>query len=346
MEPFANIALDLFELADYQGFVAIFLNIVCRSSGFQLCTMIESRHPGHAFEEFWRQWLTPFGIPKKLLSDSGGELHGEFAAEVESMNIDHRFTPGEAPTQNATAERHGGNWKFVAKGLIDDYSISFKERARVFWLQACCNWACNSQVNDTGYSPAQWALGRGVRLPYAVLGQSQKLAFLDRVAEDTSFAERLALMSGAQRAFAQMRHSSALARAFRSRARGAASYPSDVLFHVGDRVYYWRGKALKKSDWSNRWIGPATVVGREGNSLWLSHRNRTIKAAAIHVRLATKEETLLSPGEFERLMNWYNADTDKNADGNPVDDNMPQPVNEVPAFPGQAAPALIPITST
>ena len=127
--------------------------------------------------------------------------------------MQHKFTAGAAPTQNATAERRGGNWKWVAKALIDDFSISFQERSRIFWLQASCNWAVNSQINETGYSPSQWALGRGIRMPYAILGNGAKLSYLDRINDDPSFGERLALMSAAHRAFAQLECSSSLARA-------------------------------------------------------------------------------------------------------------------------------------
>lgn len=65
-EPIASIAVDLFEIADFSGFIAIFINVVCVSSGFQMCGMVESRHPGHIFEECWRLWSTPFGPPEHL----------------------------------------------------------------------------------------------------------------------------------------------------------------------------------------------------------------------------------------------------------------------------------------
>ena len=81
-------------------------------------------------------------------------------------------------------------------------------------------------------------LGRGIRMPYAVLGSQSRLSFLDRVNDDPSFSERLAFMSSAHRAFAQLKFSSTLARAFRSRARGTASYPSSINFLTGDVVYY------------------------------------------------------------------------------------------------------------
>ena len=80
-EPFASIAVYLFEIAGFNGYIAIFLNVVCVSSGFQLCGMVESRHPGHIFEEFCRLWLTAFGPPQHLLSDGDGEFQAEFAAE-------------------------------------------------------------------------------------------------------------------------------------------------------------------------------------------------------------------------------------------------------------------------
>ena len=39
-------------------------------------------------------------------------------------------------------------------------------------------------------------------------------------------------------------------------------------------------------------MGPATVIGREGNNIWVSRRGTAIKVAARHLRHALPEEQI------------------------------------------------------
>ena len=310
--PWEAVAIDLFELADYAGQVESFLNIVDLHTGFQLVGLVLSKHPGHIFDEFVRGWCSHYGPPALALMDGGGEFVAEFATELEDLGCELKYTAGISPTQNATCERRGGNWKHVARATIDEHSIRFSDRRRLFWMICAVNWAINSQVNESGYSQSQWALGRGMKLPYSMLSASGRLQFLDRAASESSFADRLALMATAQRAHLALRHSQVLARAWHSRARGDAARPVEHLYAVGDVVYYWRGRGKRKCDWSLRWCGPARVIGFEQNNVWVSHRNRTIKCAAIHLRPASQEERLLSPDAFTKLL-------EKPGDSTPLD---------------------------
>ena len=124
-----------------------------------------------------------------------------------------------SPTQNALCERKGGAWKVHAKATIDEFSISFKDVGKTLWMCTCINWATNSMVNDSGYSPAQWVLGRGLKLPYDLLSQSSKLSLHSRVVEDKSFAERIAMMSAAQRSAIALKYSKSLSHAITARSR-------------------------------------------------------------------------------------------------------------------------------
>ena len=301
-EPWQSVAVDLFELADYAGQVESFLNIVDMFTGFQLVGLVVSKHPAHVFEEFLKGWCGHYGPPARALVDGGGEFVAEFSHELEDLGCEIKYTAGLAPTQNATCERRGGNWKLVARAVIDEHSIRFSDRRRLHWLICSVNWAVNSQVNDSGYSPAQWALGRGIRLPYNMLSAGGRMSFLDRISDEPSFADRLAMMASAQRAALGLRSSQALARAWHSRARGDSAHPAAHQYAVGDVVYYWRGRGKRKCDWSLRWLGPARVIGFEHNNVWVSHRNRTIKAAAVHLRPATGSEKMLAPDAFTRLL--------------------------------------------
>ena len=63
-------------------------------------------------------------------------------------------------------------------------------------------------------------------------------------------------------------------------------------------MFYWRGRAKsqsKKSRWAFKWLGPATVIGREGNNVWISHRGTAIKVAVRHLRHAQPEEQIPWP---------------------------------------------------
>ena len=123
------------------------MNVVDLHTGFQLVGLVLSKHPGHIFDEFVRGWCSHYGPPSLVLMDGGGEFVAEYAVEMEDMGVELKYTAGISPTQNATCERRGGNWKHVARATIDEHSIRFADRRRLFWLVASVNWAINSQVN-------------------------------------------------------------------------------------------------------------------------------------------------------------------------------------------------------
>ena len=123
---------------------------------------------------FFKHWITPFGVPRRLIYDQGGEFEREFGQELEDLGCELMPTAAITPEQNAVCERHGGIWKTHARRLLDEFSVKFvpEQLHRVTWLTAAVTWACNSAIDDSRYSPAQWVLGRGLRLPYTLLDQT------------------------------------------------------------------------------------------------------------------------------------------------------------------------------
>ena len=160
------------------------------------------------------------------LADMGGEFQAEFSKEIESMGGQIKYTAPFAPTQNSQCERAGGSWKYHANALIDEYSIDFRNEAHVFWMCGMINWAVNSSVNQTGYSASQWVLGRGLKLPYDLLGNAGWLDMHTRHQEDPVFAQRLAMMASAQKSVVALRHSKALSRALNARSRAEMGVPT------------------------------------------------------------------------------------------------------------------------
>ena len=76
--------------------------------------------------------------------------------------------------------------------LIHQCQMSFDQPPRILWLCSALNWAVNGAINESGYSPSQWVLGRGIKLPYSLLDSASRLSLHKRVNADPQFSERVA----------------------------------------------------------------------------------------------------------------------------------------------------------
>ena len=155
------------------------------------------------------------------------------------------------------------------------------------------NWAKNSRINASGYSPSQWVLGRNMRLPWSLLDRAGQLAEHQKALEHPDFSRRLGMRTAARRAFEVLDTSQRLRRAWLGRSRVT---PEATHLPTGTVVYIYRKVKPKKGAklplLSGEWLGPATVVGHEGASVWCSYRGTCTKCAAEHVRRASDEEML------------------------------------------------------
>ena len=269
------------------------INILDLTSTLGVVAMIPSKHPKVVWDHFFKHWITPFGVPRRLIYDQGGEFEGEFGQELEDLGCEPMPTAAITPQQNAVCERHGGIWKTHARRLLDEFSVKFVpgQMHRVTRLTASVTWACNSAIGDSGHTPAQRVLGRGLRLPYTLLDQTGRLFVHERVTRDRTLSERIAMMSAAHRSITSLRYDRALSRAVLARSRAHVADPARQLFQVGDVVYYWsNGKA--KREWAAHWHGPAKVIVLQHESLCLAHRTTTVKGSKGHVRHATASEQL------------------------------------------------------
>ena len=66
--------------------------------------------------------------------------------------------------------------------------------------------------------------------------------------------------------------------------------PSGTVVYIFRKVKPRKGTKLPLLQ--GEWLGPATVVGHEGSSVWCSYRGVCTKCAAEHVRRASDEEML------------------------------------------------------
>ena len=87
-------------------------------------------------------------------------------------------------------ERNCGIWKAAARKAIKDVGVrGFVEIRRL----SMANWAKNGHINSSGYSRAQWVIGRGYKLPWWLLDEKQsgELASLELPDHSPEFGRRM-----------------------------------------------------------------------------------------------------------------------------------------------------------
>ena len=110
---------------------------------------------------------------------------------MEAHDIRQYFTASEAPWQNGLVERNGGIWKAGARKTIKDVGTrGFVEMRR---LASMVNLAKNDRINSSGYTPAQWVIRRGYKLPWSLLDEKEsgELASLELPNHLPEFGRRM-----------------------------------------------------------------------------------------------------------------------------------------------------------
>ena len=170
-----QIGLDIIHESDSSGQPWSWLNIFCQGTQFQVCVLLDSagqptgQQVVEAFGLGWTNWA---GFPERgVVADRAKPFLAALLDEV----ADHGCTFGSAakasPWQIGQIERHGG-LKETFRGVVWAHQVS--GRQDVIMTTAAVNQAKNSLVRKGGFSPAQWVLGRDVRLPASLADDQER----------------------------------------------------------------------------------------------------------------------------------------------------------------------------
>ena len=254
------------------------LNIVDLASTYQVVVLMESTKSAAAAKAFTQGWLHWAGAPKMVLADLDSAFKDKFAELLDRHRVGMRCSAGQAHWQNGVAERHGASWKAIWDKVVAAQGTLTEEAEET---AAAVNDAKNTLRNHAGFSPRQWLFGsndhRGDDYEQAV-GETESP--FDTTTPATKFGRLQALRLAAKTAFFETKAKEAVQRAgsHKPRVEGAA-------FEPGSLVYIYRllrpGKGKKPK---NTWLGPATVIGREGSNYWLARGGRCLLVAPEHLR--------------------------------------------------------------
>ena len=192
----------------------------------------------------------------------------------------------EAPWQNGMAERGGGTFKARLLCVCREHAVADEQTLKMA-ISAAAVEAGNADINESGFSPNQWVLGRQPRMPGDVLGASRAGGVNVRLAEQSAaadpksnFAVRLAMLETSRVAQMRLRFSRRFRRALL--ARGRVVPPARTLA-AGDLAFFYRKQMkMRKDDPKkgkktklvlNKWHGPGMVLGHEGNNaIYIANR--------------------------------------------------------------------------
>lgn len=185
-----------------------------------------------AFGQGWTNWA---GYPERgVIADRAKPFLSALANDVADHGCTFSTAAKASPWQIGQVERHGGLWKETFCRVCWSQQIS--GRQDVILATAAVNRAKNSLVRKGGFSPAQWVLGRDVRLP-ASLADEQEVMRVGAQAlaatPNSTFYKKTQLRMSAREAFTKSATSEALRRAELRQIR-----PSRGPFLPGMYVFY------------------------------------------------------------------------------------------------------------
>ena len=261
------------------------LHMIDMHTRYTRSVIINRKESKGVLDKIMKEWIGIFGVPKKLLTDNGGEFTSEEIREVMSfLNVVKLTTGAEAPWQNGLCEKVHQ----VTDMIMLKLQASYPE-AELDYILAWANMVRNSMQMYQGYSSHQLVFGINPNLPNIL--QDRLPAMSENTSSDV-LAKHLNLLRANREAFIKSDSCMKIRRALRSKLRCSQKY-----FRQGDWIYYKRNN-------SERWLGPAKVMFQDGKVVFVRH-------GSVFYRVSVNR--INSAEDFDNE-EYTTVDTEKNSD--------------------------------
>ncbi|CAK0856334.1 unnamed protein product [Prorocentrum cordatum] len=233
-----QIGLDCFTIKDVDGKPWDFLSVVDLGATFHVVGMIESHHSEVLVKVFTQIWTSWAGPPASAVVDLERGFGSVFQDMLDKFHCVVVPVAGQAAWQRGRTERQGGWWEELAERTIAHAAASGESDMRV--IASVVTGAKNALRRQCGFSPEQWM-------------------------ELTTTQHTKELIFSLWNAFMEMQNDNTLRKALLGRTR-VRPHPLEQ----GDLCFYYR-QLKKGSIKKGTWLGPAVIVGKQGQNYWISH---------------------------------------------------------------------------
>ena len=260
------------------------MSMVDTATRYTAAYLLRSEASEEYIKSLERMWISHFGAPNKLITDSGRPWLGHtMDSWTAAHNIDHIVAPGEAHERLAIVERRHAMIRKAVEIYMSDLKIDHAAGIREGLTYIVPQLNATSSV--AGFSPSQWVLGFQPQLGGDLLSDTfQPVHF----GGNPNFEELLTKRHAAKKALLDADTDRRLRRALGMKYKGI-----NTEYQLGQKVWFWRD--AKQTDLVKiRWLGPAHVVMKEFKEperpdsqvsvYWLSFKTQLIRCAPHHVR--------------------------------------------------------------
>lgn len=247
------------------------LYLIDMFSRLTVAVFINRKLPQSIADKIITMWIgVGYGVPRKILTDNGGEFSNEeIRCVAENLNIEVMCTAAYSPWQNGLCEKnHAVTDRCLEMILHDQPNMD---------LDVALSWAVNAKnclKMWNGFSSYQLVFGENPNLPSIM---DARPPALEGTTISETLAKHLTAMHAARRAFVQSEADEKIRRALRHKIR-----TSNAVYHHGDRVYY-------KRDGNNKWKGPGSIIGQDGKIVLIRHGGVLVRASINRVIKAGEE---------------------------------------------------------
>ena len=267
------------DLKIFQKKQKIILYIIDEFSRYVTAVVIPDKRGETVVKALLDKWIlgTPYGPPKQLKSDNGGEFVNKSMRDLcEMYSIKHITTAAFAPWSNGGNERnHHTVDLMMEKIMAEDKSIKFEDAL------ARAVYAKNSMLNVHGFSPSQILTGKQPRIPGACSDNTPQADNLEVTSKTVQ--QNLNLMQMARQAFAKVDNSNRLRTAMKVRESPLRSYTN------GETVWYKFGA-------DPGWHGPGKVIGQDNKIVFIRHGGHIISVSQNRIHKPGPGEQMV-PGQ-------------------------------------------------
>ena len=241
------IAMDLKQVGKSQV-----LHMIDLATRYSAASVVRSKDKDVIVHAVFKHWVALFGVPKKILTDNGGEFNNDLMRDMaEQLNTIITTTAAESPWSNGIVERHNAVIGSMIQKIQADTSCSVD--IALAWALS----AKNALHNAHGFSPNQLVFGQNPNLPSVLI---DKPPALEGCTNSEVIAVHLNAMHVARKAFLESESSEKVRRALRHKTRDVPA----MVYQTGDVVYYKRHN-------SRCWKGPGIVIGHDNKQVFVRH---------------------------------------------------------------------------
>ena len=284
------ISMDLKQIEDEKEWI---LHITDCFARYSASAIVNSKKKEVIASCIFKIWIAYFGVPRKILSDNGGEFSNEEVCELaECLGITVTTTAVEAPFSNGIVER--GNRTLYEAFWKTSKDVGCSKDVALAWATS----AKNALESYQGYCPNQLVFGRNINLPSVLTDKLPAISRGNTFASDV-VRENLNALHSARENFIAAESSEKIKRALSRKTRTYA----DVIYNSGDSVFY------RRKD-SKVWRGPGVVIGLDGKIVVIKHQGQIYRVHACQVMKDHDEGCIEPKTRFSKTVKDHGVQTE------------------------------------